>query len=318
MNVSFILVLSLIIQLLLRLIVKLVLSSALSIPIVYYIELIIVSTLSIFLPAYLYLKDKNREYFTDCFSGVKPNMLMAVCLLIGLFGQYASILVNIPSVLLVKKFGGVITSYNLPVNSFGMFLMAIFSVCVLPAVFEEVMFRGVVFNYFRQYGKKAAILISSFLFALMHCDFTNFFATFLIGAICAYTVSKTNRIVYSMIIHFMVNFVSLSSSYILKSNVLTDLYNDWLPALFIVAIPLIIYLLTVVRDRAEYLPYKDMEKYEKKVESVVKINEESSIKIIEHSVKENNLPMALSKLFSTVYVYIIIALFIYLGGSNLW
>jgi len=104
MNVSFILVLSLIIQLLIRLIVKLVLSSALSIPFVYYVELIIVSTLSIFLPAYLYLKDKKRGCFTDCFSGVKPNMLMAVCLLIGLFGQYASILVNIPSVLLVKKF----------------------------------------------------------------------------------------------------------------------------------------------------------------------------------------------------------------------
>jgi len=72
------------------------------------------------------------------------------------------------------------------------------------------------------------------------------------------------------------------------------------------------------KARAEYLPYHDQEEYETVIENVIPINEESSIKIIEHDIRENNMKMAFKKLYGSVYFYILTALFIYLGGADIW
>ena len=79
-----------------------------------------------------------------------------------------------------------------------------------------------------------------------------------------------------------------------------------------------IYLMLLFKSRAVYHPYHDQKEYETIVENVIPINEESSIKIIEHDIRENNIRMAFKKLYASVYFYILLGLFIYLGGSDLW
>ena len=318
MNVNFILVISIILQLLFGFLMKLLFPGVSSIPFVYYTQLMLLTFVSVFLPAYLYLKDEKKSYFTDCFTSVKPDILFLISAGIGVCSQYVGILVNLPIRILIDFLGGDV-SKNIPqVDSFSKFLFAVFVMCVLPAIFEEVMFRGIVFNYFRQFGKKSAIIFSALLFGIMHFDFTNFFATFLLGLILGYMVSLTNRIVYAMIAHFMINFISVFSNYIVNFEIANNFYIDCLPVFFIVSIPLIIYLVSLFKQKAVYMPYCDQTKYETVIENVIPINEDSSIKIIQHDVKENNMKMAFKKLYASPSFYILILLFIYLGGSDLW
>lgn len=318
MNVCFILVLSVILQLLFGFLTDLLFPQLASVAWMYYMKASILSVLSVFLPAYLYLKDEKKDYFTDCFKDVKPGILCLLSLGIGVCGQYTGVLANLPVRILITLLGGDI-GYNLPpIKSSGAFLVAVVVMCILPAVFEEVLFRGVVFNYFRQFGKKAAVIISSLLFAIMHFDFSNFFATFLLGLICAYMVVNTNRIIYPMLAHFAVNFTSVLSTYIQNFELVNNFYIDCLPVFFLVSVPLIIYLLMTFKARAEYMPYHDQKEYETIVENVIPISEDSSIKIIEHDIRENNMRMAFKKLYGSVYFYILLLLFIYLGGTDIW
>lgn len=318
MNVCFILMVSIILQLLFGFLMKLLFPGVSSIPFVYYTQLMLLTFVSVFLPSYLYLKDEKKGYFTDCFSSVKPDILFLISALIGVCSQYVGILANLPVRILMDYLGADITK-NIPqVDSFSKFLFAVFVMCLLPAIFEEVMFRGIVFNYFRQFGKRSAIIFSALLFGIMHFDFTNFFATFILGLILGYIISLTNRMVYTMIAHFMINFTSVLSSYIVNFEIANNFYIDSLPVLFIVSVPLIIYLISLFKQKAVYMPYHDQVKYETVIENVIPINEESSIKIIEHDIRENNMKLAFKKLYTSPSFYILLMLFIYLGGSDLW
>ena len=181
MNVCFLLVLSIALQYLFGFLIKLLVPQLSGITWFVYFYTGIASLLAIFLPAYLYLKDEKKSYFTDCFSGVKPSKLMLISAGIGIAAQYVGIAVNMPVNILVRLLGFDITN-NLPeITSISLVIGGIIAMCVIPAVFEEVMFRGVIYNYFRQFGERAAILISAILFSMMHLDFTNTLGTFLLG-----------------------------------------------------------------------------------------------------------------------------------------
>ena len=318
MNVTFILMLSLILQLLFGFLLKLLFPGVSSIPWVYYIEVTMMGIVSIFLPAYLYQKDEKREYFTDCFKDVKADVLILICVCIGFCCQYIGILISAPLKYLVSL-SGYKHVISLPgITGFKTFIIAIVALCVVPAVFEEVMFRGIVFNYFRQFGKKAAVIISALLFAIMHLDFFNFPATFMLGIVCGYIICKTNRIFYTMIVHFSFNFISVLSDYIRNFDLINTFYADILPVFFVICIPLLIYLINILKNKAVYHSYKDQMVYEAVVENIIPINEESSIKIIEHDIRENNLKMAFGRLVKSPWFYVIMILYIVVGGSDLW
>lgn len=317
MNVCFLLVLSVLMQYLFAFLIKLLLPQLVGITWFGFLQITVVSVISVFLPTYLYLKDEKKDYFTDCFEKVKISSLIPIAAGIGICGQYTGIAANIPINYLIYCAGGEIGG-NIPdINSVPLLIAGIFVMCLIPAVFEEVLFRGVVFNYFRQYGTKAAIIISAILFAVMHLDFSNFSGTFVLGIICGIMVKHTNRLIYPMITHFCLNLVSVISTYISNFEVIHNLYNDLFYMFVIVSIPLIIYLLGLFKQYAVSHAYADQEKYEAVNERIIEINEENSIKIIEHDVKENNLGMAFKNLFSTPYLYILLILFIYIGGTKL-
>ncbi len=318
MNVCFILVISVLSQFGLSLIMGWLLPEIDTAGFLYYFELALLSFVSVYIPAYLYLRDEKRKYFTDCYQDVKPSKALLLCVGIGLSGQYAGVLANMPVNILFYFLGIEITPKVPEISTFSSYLGGVFTMCLLPAVFEEVLFRGVVLNYFRQFGKKSAIIFSSLLFAMMHFDFSNFFATFVLGIVLATIVCRSNRTIYSMIAHFTVNFTSVTTTYIMSTELGADYLLDTQLVLIIVAIPALIYLMGLFKSSVSPLPYKDQEQYEMIVEKIYPINEENSIRIIEHDIRENNMPMAFKKLYGSVYFYIILIFFIFIGGSVLW
>lgn len=318
MNICFILVLSILSQLLFGYFIKILFPGLVGVAWFSFLQIGILSVISVFVPGYLYLKKQNRSYFTDCFKNVKIDILIPLSFFIGICSQYLSIASNLPVNYLISFLGKDISS-NVPhITNFGVYLISLVVVCLMPAIFEEVLFRGIIFNKGREYGKKAAIILSAVLFAIMHFDISNFFGTLVLGIISGVMVKYTNRLIYPMITHFGMNFTSATLSFVTNNEMIENLHNDLFLIFIIISIPLIIYLMRIFKEKSVEYPYVDEDKYELTRENVIQINEEESIRIIEHDIKENNIGLMIKELCSSLYFYIIVILFIYLGGAVFW
>ena len=97
----------------------------------------------------------------------------------------------------------------------------LFAMAVLPAIFEELLFRGVVFNGLKDYNKWWAVFGSAILFTFMHLNVEQTIYPFIVGTILAFVMLKTNNIIYPMIIHFLNNAIVIVTTYISTINNVT-------------------------------------------------------------------------------------------------
>ncbi|MBN2580344.1 MAG: CPBP family intramembrane metalloprotease [Pirellulales bacterium] len=84
---------------------------------------------------------------------------------------------------------------------------------LLPALFEELAFRGFLLSGFRRMGYKwRAIVLSAFFFGITHAFLQQSMITFLVGLAAGYVVVQSGSILPGMIFHFMHNLLVLLSS----------------------------------------------------------------------------------------------------------
>ena len=112
--------------------------------------------------------------------------------------------------------GGI--SDSIDVSTLGKLFFAIFHVALLPAICEELIFRGIITNGLKKYGTVSAVIISAVLFALMHQNLQQLFYQLFLGAVMAYIVIKTGSIIYTMILHFFNNFTILLLAHITNES----------------------------------------------------------------------------------------------------
>lgn len=94
-----------------------------------------------------------------------------------------------------------IPAWNNAVNVvFGILCLAL-----LPALGEELLFRGALLKSLKPLGSVPAIFLSALLFAVQHMSTAQLVHQFILGAILAYIVLKTDNIWYGVIIHFLNN-----------------------------------------------------------------------------------------------------------------
>ena len=105
---------------------------------------------------------------------------------------------------------------TLPLSSFWQYLLAVVLMVALPAFCEEVLFRGVVLNGLRRFGMWPAILISALFFMLMHANIQQTVYTFFLGVVLGFVVYKTKSLWAGIIIHFINNFMVVTSMYFAK------------------------------------------------------------------------------------------------------
>jgi membrane protease YdiL (CAAX protease family) len=80
-------------------------------------------------------------------------------------------------------------------------------VAVLPALGEELVFRGILLRHFREWTRNihVAIFISAFLFSAMHLQFYGFLPRFLMGILFGYMLYWTGSIWVPIMAHFFNN-----------------------------------------------------------------------------------------------------------------
>ncbi len=89
------------------------------------------------------------------------------------------------------------------------FFLYFIQITIGAGLFEELLYRGVVLGALRRHGDKLAILVSAFLFALMHGNFVQMPFAFVLGIFYGYMVCRTGSIIYSVIFHALNNTISV-------------------------------------------------------------------------------------------------------------
>lgn len=133
--------------------------------------------------------------------------LIAVLLQIGLLS-----LSELNSLFLkfLAQFGYQETEILLPsMDGFG-FFGVLFVVAVLPAIFEEVIFRGLLLKGMRCFGRVGAILLCGALFSLYHQNPAQTIYQFCCGAAFAFVALKSGSILPTILSHFINNALILT------------------------------------------------------------------------------------------------------------
>ena len=81
--------------------------------------------------------------------------------------------------------------------------------CVIAPIAEEIMFRGLLLNRLRPYGEKFAVIASALCFGLFHGNLNQVFYAFAIGLVFGYVALRTGRLWQVMLLHAMVNSISV-------------------------------------------------------------------------------------------------------------
>ena len=78
--------------------------------------------------------------------------------------------------------------------------------CLVAPILEEILFRRLLCNRLLPLGEMKAIVISAAIFGLIHGNFYQFAYAFLIGLVFGYIYVKTGKVIYTIIIHCIINF----------------------------------------------------------------------------------------------------------------
>ena len=105
----------------------------------------------------------------------------------------------------LAKFGYEDTPIQLPsLDGFG-FVGVLFTVAVMPAVFEELIFRGLLLKGMKSFGTIGAVLLNGALFAIYHQNPAQTLYQFCCGAAFAFVAIRAGSILPTIVSHFINN-----------------------------------------------------------------------------------------------------------------
>lgn len=187
-----------------------VISSFFENPIPIYLESLIIGLCAYIIPLMVYgkltqittKKAEERFYLKRC-----EGRYVVLALLLGICWQFVMVIMSLPASFI---FGG--TGDAAPVST-GELWAAMIVVGVIPAIFEELLFRGIVDGSMAEFNTRAGIIFSSVMFAVLHADIYNFIGYIFMGVILTSIVRRTGSLYSAMVFHLANNVTALLLGY---------------------------------------------------------------------------------------------------------
>ena len=102
----------------------------------------------------------------------------------------------------------------------------ILTVGIMPAIFEELLFRKFLIDRTLRHGEFVSCAMSGIMFGLWHGNFQQFFFAFFLGVLFSFVYIRTGRIIYTMILHASLNLVTSSVTVELLAELLKRMGLD--------------------------------------------------------------------------------------------
>ena len=174
------------------------------------------------------------------------RFLLAALMCFGVWGVGA-VLGNVTS------FFGVETESLFSTDLLGKAVLPYLVYAVIGApILEELTFRKALLDGLHDQHEGYAAVISALLFGLMHGNHMQFFLAFFIGLIFAMVYQRTGRVIYSMILHAMINFTATLPEVLLLYDI--DISRGWNIAVLVLIAAGLVVLFVRRRDPLLHAP----------------------------------------------------------------
>lgn len=98
---------------------------------------------------------------------------------------------------------------NIPKFNLSIFLIAVFIFALLPAIFEELLFRGMYYDTLKTVRPKLRYLILILVFLLAHRGIMTTISALILSVLLVYLIEKGKSLILCVIIHFTYNLTAL-------------------------------------------------------------------------------------------------------------
>lgn len=139
------------------------------------------------------------------------------------------------------------------IRTFGDYLISVVMIALLPAVFEETFFRGGMQNLLTRFSKKPwlAILITSFIFSVIHLSYYGFLARVCLGVVLGLIFYYSRSLWLSIAAHFFNNAIAVTQMYVLikQGKPVKEAMNETYPMWWGIIGLILLFLLFMVFKR---------------------------------------------------------------------
>lgn len=155
-----------------------------------------------------------------------------------------------------------LTESFLKTESVGGLVVNLFIVALVPAVGEELLFRGIVLKLMKSITGSIhlAVIISAFLFAALHLQFLSFMPRFVLGLMLGYVFVITGSIWVPMLAHFVNNASSVIIFYLYSKKQIDIPMDDFgampHPVYIIGSLLITIWLILIVYQKSGWYRYQ--------------------------------------------------------------
>jgi uncharacterized protein len=180
------------------------------------------------IPTMMWSSMTNRKV-TELIKENKPNIilfLMAAGIVVFFMGPN-SVVIELNSKMNLPDGGfeswardfeeraGELTKYLTSFSTLGQYLGGVLVIAILPALGEELVFRGYLQPAFQRATKNphVAIWLSAILFSALHLQFYGFIPRVLLGAVFGYLYLWSGNLLIPMFAHFVNNFLAVTMIY---------------------------------------------------------------------------------------------------------
>ena len=211
--------------------------------ILYYIVNAMFSVLAMFtVTKVVEFRRQEKRKFLHHFEKFHPKYaLIAIIFAVGMFmglGFANSLIASI-----FEDVNAHASSSTLPMNNLLSYLLFTVFYAVIPAIEEEVFFRGLLYENLEHSNKVLTALLLAFTFSIYHSSINQTVYQFVYGLGLTVLVMKSGSIVPSMIAHFINNFAVLTIEYF---KIPFDLFA---PIVIIIGVALLfLFILLIIFD----------------------------------------------------------------------
>ena len=180
----------------------------------------LLSIISIF-GVIIYTRLHKKIKFDLGLKNFKPNHLIFVLLLsAGMFLGLGFVNLKINEALV--GLGVNTSSPEIVINNVRQFLFFTLTLAIMPAIFEEIFFRGILLNALSKKHTLLSVITVSLCFSLYHCNLSQFVYQFIYGVAFSFVAISLKSVIPCIISHFLNNFIVLLSYFVGFS---IDLYS---------------------------------------------------------------------------------------------
>lgn len=241
----------------------------------------VVSTaVTFFLPAYftaLIINRKPAKFLGFSMSFSYRQLLLALGIMFGAAVTAAALgalneMIPIPRAAanyfrqLEDSYGAQVESI-INIKTFGGYIISIFLIALLPAVFEETFFRGGLQNLLTRILKKpwVAILITSLIFSVIHLSYYGFLARVCLGVVLGLIFYFSRSLWLSIAAHFFNNAIAVTQMYMMirQGKSVKEAMNETYPVWWGIIGVIILYALFMLfkkiskDERVKHTPPED-------------------------------------------------------------